>query len=119
MDQAVPPQRAGHDYGPANLDGLGKAYIVVCVVWTLFVAIGVTFFLLHRQLDFIRMRNATITVCAVLMLHIYLCMVLLLYPLNGHWPCDVEYWIMSIYYPLSIALFQAQVSFPQGRRSHE
>ena len=110
MDKTVVPRHTGHDYGAPNLDAVGVAYIVVCVIWTLFIGVGLTYFLLHRQLDFVRMRNATVTVCAVLMLHVYLSMVLLLYPANGNWPCDLEFWLMSLYFPLGIALFQAQVS---------
>lgn len=110
MGNLMLPRHSGHDYGAPNLDILGKAYIIVCILWTFIISVGVTYFVLHRRLDFVRMRNTTVTICAVLMLHIYLCMVLLLYPINGRWPCDLEYWIMSIYFPLGVALFQAQVS---------
>ncbi|KAL8707996.1 MAG: hypothetical protein Q9220_007076 [cf. Caloplaca sp. 1 TL-2023] len=55
-----------------------------------------------------RMRKIPMAICAVLVLHVYLMMVLIVYTANGHWPCDAEFWIMSIYLPIGIGLFQVQ-----------
>ena len=35
-------------------------------------------------------------------------MIFLAYALNGHYPCDAEFWFMSFYLPMGIGLFQAQ-----------
>ncbi|KKY21966.1 putative integral membrane protein [Phaeomoniella chlamydospora] len=32
---------------------------------------------------------------------------MLVYTMNGTWPCQVEFWVMSIYLPFGIALYQA------------
>ncbi|KAL8818978.1 MAG: hypothetical protein Q9223_002498 [Gallowayella weberi] len=54
------------------------------------------------------MRKIPMAIAAVLVLHVYLFLVLIVYPLNGHFPCNAEFWIMSIYLPIGIGLFQAQ-----------
>ncbi|KAI9681456.1 MAG: hypothetical protein M1817_002740 [Caeruleum heppii] len=98
----------GHDYGAPNLDIVGRAYIIVLVVWTVFVFSGLIWLVLHRHLDFIRMRNITLIALSLIMLHTYFFFVMILYPLNGLFPCQLEFWIMSIHFPLGVALFQAQ-----------
>ena len=30
------------------------------------------------------------------------------YTMNGRWPCNVEFWSMSLYLPIGIGLWQAQ-----------
>ncbi|KAI9773048.1 MAG: hypothetical protein M1840_008168 [Geoglossum simile] len=98
----------GHNWGPINLDAVGKGYIAILIVWSLVVISGLYVLHMHRNLPFIRMRNVRLTIAAVLTIHIYLSLVFLVYPLNGSFPCNAEYWIMGIYLPFGIALFQAQ-----------
>ncbi|KAH0536572.1 hypothetical protein FGG08_006556 [Glutinoglossum americanum] len=98
----------GHNWGPINLDAVGKGYIAILIVWSLLVFAGLFALHINRHLSFIRMRNTRLTIAAVLTIHVYLSLVFLVYPLNGSFPCDAEYWIMSIYLPFGIALFQAQ-----------
>lgn len=108
FDRSLRP-RAGYDLGPqVNFDGLGKAYLAIAVVWSVIVLAGVTFLILLRNLTFIRIRNVTLSTAAVLTIHVYLVLVFLVYVLNGRYPCSFEYWIMSTYFPIGIALFQAQ-----------
>ena len=109
MPDSLARPSSSHESGPQILDSLGVIYIVVCCLWTVMVFAGLTLYLLNRQVDFVRMRNATVVTCTIVVIHVYLVLVLLLYPLNGAWPCDLEFWTMSIYFPLGIALFQAQV----------
>lgn len=104
----VEKRHSGHDWGPVNLDPLGQAYIAVAVLSTVILIIGISFLLVYRQLDFIRIRNITLMVGSLLMLHLYLVIVLLNYPLNGSYPCSLGYWVMNIYFPFGVALFQAQ-----------
>ncbi|KAH0550887.1 hypothetical protein GP486_007748 [Trichoglossum hirsutum] len=98
----------GHNWGPINLDAVGKGYIGILIVWSLVVFAGLYVLHINRRKPFIRMRNTRLTIAAVLTIHVYLSLVFLVYPLNGSFPCDAEYWIMSIYLPFGIALFQAQ-----------
>ncbi|KAI9844374.1 MAG: hypothetical protein M1838_002198 [Thelocarpon superellum] len=121
METAVTRRHSGHDLGEPNLDVLGTLYMGFCIVWTFLLLVGLTFFLLHRHVDFVRMRNACMVTAAILTIHVYLVIVLLQYPINGAFPCDLEFWIMSIQFPLGIALFQAQnvqllsLSYQQSR----
>lgn len=107
MDR-VEKRHSGHDWGPINLDPLGKASIAAAVLSTVVLIIGISFLLVYRHLDFIRIRNVTLMVGSLLMIHVYLVIVLLNYPLNGSYPCDLGYWVMNIYFPFGVALFQAQ-----------
>ena len=99
----------GHDWAMKyNLDGYGIGYIVFTVLYSLafFIGCGVVWY--HRNHPIMRMRKISLAILSLLMLHTYLVLILLLYPLNGYWPCAAEFWIMSIYLPIGIGLFQAQ-----------
>ena len=101
--------RSGYDLRDGyNMDGLAKFYIAINVLWTSILLCGVTCLVLLRNLTFIRIRNVALAASAVLSIHVYLVFVLMVYPLNGRYPCSFEYWIMSIYFPIGVALFQAQ-----------
>ncbi|KAI9798104.1 MAG: hypothetical protein M1833_005001 [Piccolia ochrophora] len=100
-------RREGYDWGSINLDAVGKIYIAFCVIWTVILFAGVAVLLRYRHLDFIRMRNITLVISSLLMIHVYLVLDLLAYPLNGTFPCNLEFWLMSIYFPLGVALYQA------------
>lgn len=90
-----------------NFDGLGWTYMAVAILWTIILSLGTIFLISKRHLPFLRIRNVPLTVSAVAILHIYWVLCLLAYILQGYFPCATEYWIMSIYLPLGIALFQA------------
>lgn len=99
----------GHNWAMNyNLDGYGIGYIVFTILYSLafFTACGIVWF--HRNHPVIRMRKISLAILSLLMLHTYLVLILLLYPWNGHWPCAAEFWVMSIYLPIGIGLFQAQ-----------
>src|SRR2546423_6920047 len=100
----------GRDWGPVlNFDAVGKAYVSIAVVWTIILYTGVAWLILHRNLYFLRMRNIFLAVVSTTFLHLYLVKILLAYTTNGHFPCGAEFWIMSIYLPFGIALFQANM----------
>ena len=61
-------------------------------------------------MPFIRMRNLPIAIASTLFLHLYLLKICIAYTTNGHFTCSAEFWIMSIYLPFGIALFQANVT---------
>lgn len=94
------------DGGAPNFDASGVVYVVAAIVYT--IILGVELFLLYRQRSAfgVRLRGLEIVFTAVSMLHVYLVVVLLVYPLNGEWPCSAEFWVMSIFLPLGMAIFQ-------------
>lgn len=102
-------KRAGYDLtSRMNTDLVGRLYIAAAVIWTVIVCSGLIALHRLRHLTCIRMRNNTLSAAAVLVIHVYLFLVLLLYVLNDRYPCAFEYWIMSTYFPIGVALFQAQ-----------
>ena len=99
----------GHDWSYAeNLDGYGISLIVFIVLYSIFFYAACAFLWLQRNNPAIRMRKIPLALLSLLVLHVYLFLVFLVYPLNGYFPCGVEFWIMSIYLPIGIGLFQAQ-----------
>jgi hypothetical protein len=90
-----------------NMDGLGVLYIMVATVWTLSLVIGSVFLIRNRRLPYLRMRRISLSIGGVATLHVYLVLCLTAYILNGNFPCATEFWIMSIYLPLGIALYHA------------
>ena len=61
-------------------------------------------------MPFIRMRNLPIAITSTLFLHVYLLKICMAYTTNGNFTCSAEFWIMSIYQPFGIALFQANIT---------
>ena len=101
-------RHTGYDWGQVNMDALGKTYLVIAGLCTLILACGIGALLYYRQLDFIRIRNLTLMISSICMLHVYLIIVFLVYPLNGSFPCSLGFWVMNTYLPFGVALFQAQ-----------
>lgn len=100
----------GRDWSSVvNFDALGKFYVAVVVAWTVILYTGVTWLILNRNLYFLRMRNIFLGIVSTSFLHLYLVKILLAYTTDGHFSCGAEFWIMSIYLPFGIALFQANM----------
>ena len=93
--------------GSIKLDGLGKLYISIAVVWTAALIPGAIILLRNRRLPYLRIRNIPLALSSVATLHVYLILCFIVYVLRGNFPCQTEFWIMSIYLPLGIALYQA------------
>jgi hypothetical protein len=89
-----------------NLDSLGQLYLIFAAVWTVLLLIGIAF-LRNRKLPFLRVRKLPLGILAVCTLHVYWCLCMLAYAFNGFFACSMEYWIMSTYLPIGIALYQA------------
>ncbi|OAL56330.1 hypothetical protein IQ07DRAFT_4545 [Pyrenochaeta sp. DS3sAY3a] len=90
-----------------NVDALGIVYVVLAIVYTIILAAEL-YLLYQRRLAFcVRIRSIKVVFAAVSMLHVYLVLVLLVYPWNGLFPCSAEFWIMSIFLPSGMAFFQA------------
>jgi hypothetical protein len=90
-----------------NTNGLGYTLIAIATAWTIVLVGGIVFLFINRRLPFLRIRSIPLAVSAVALLHVYWVLCLLAYVLNGHFPCSMEFWIMSIYLPLGVALYQA------------
>lgn len=101
----------GRNWGSlVNWDDLGKLYAGIAIAWTIILYTGATWLFINRNISFLRIRNIPLAIAAVSFLHVYLVKILLAYTTNGHFLCSAEFWIMSIYLPLGIALFQANVA---------
>ncbi|KAI4111906.1 MAG: hypothetical protein LQ339_000365 [Xanthoria mediterranea] len=98
----------GHDFIGANLDGWGVIQLLFAILYTLVLLVLCGILWKQRDHPIIRMRKIPMAIAAVLVLHVYLVIVLIVYTLNGYFPCNAEFWIMSIYLPIGIGLFQAQ-----------
>ncbi len=98
----------GHDYSGANLDGWGILQLVFAILYTIVLLVLCGILWTQRHHPIIRMRKIPLAIAAVLVLHVYVVIILIVYPLNGYFPCSAEFWIMSIYLPIGIGLFQAQ-----------
>jgi hypothetical protein len=101
----------GRNWGTlVNWDSLGKTYASIAISWTIILYAGVIWLYVHRDVQYLKMRNIPLAIVAVSFLHVYLVKILLAYTTNGHFLCSVEFWIMSIYLPFGIAFFQANLS---------
>ena len=97
----------GHDFTiKLNLDGLGQLYIIVSTAWTALLASGIIFLLRNQELAILRIRKIWLSIIAILTLHVYWCLCMLAYVLNGYLPCQVEFWVMSTFLPWGIAFYQ-------------
>ena len=98
----------GHNWGPMNLDGYGISMIAFAVLYSLVFYSACAYVWSLRKHPILKMRKIGLAVVSLLILHVYLFVVFMAYPINGAFPCSVEYWIMSIYLPIGLGLFQAQ-----------
>lgn len=97
----------GDNGGGAVWDSLAQFYVSIAIIWTSFLLAGSAYLIINRRVHCIRIRNLPLALSAVACLHAYWILCLVAYSMNGTYPCDAEYWVMSIYLPLGIALFQA------------
>lgn len=110
-DVDVESNQGGIDYTGPNLDTLGFFYIGFAAAYTVIVLSGLLALFHCRQSHAVRIRSFPVICGTVLSLHIYLLLILLVYPLNGLFTCGWEFWIMSILLPLGMALFQGSLFF--------
>lgn len=97
------------DGGAPNTDALGILWIVAAIVYTMILAGELYILKQYRSAFCVRIRGLKVVFSAVLMLHIYLVLVLLVYPWNGLFPCAAEFWIMSVFLPSGMAFFQGKL----------
>ncbi|KAF1845210.1 uncharacterized protein K460DRAFT_311365 [Cucurbitaria berberidis CBS 394.84] len=90
-----------------RLDRIGATYVGLAIAWNITLAAAMLFLWTHRQQPSLRMRKLPLMFGGVLSLHVYGNLCIIAYPIRFVFPCNVEFWIMSIYLPLGIALFHA------------
>jgi len=98
----------GFNFGSENLDGYGISNIVVGVAYSIVFYAACVFLWLYRRHPVVKMRNIPLLLLSLLTLHVFAFMVMVVYTLNGAFPCQVEFWCMNLYLPIGIGLFQAQ-----------
>lgn len=91
----------------ANTDALGIIYVIIAIIYTIILTGELYLLYRHRSAFCVRIRNIKAILAAVSALHVYLVLVLLVYPWNGLFPCSAEFWIMSVFLPSGMAFFQA------------
>jgi hypothetical protein len=92
-----------------RLDAAGIFFVSWCGTWTLFVCAGMGFLCYRRDAPLLRIRNLNLSFVATAFLHTYWMAVQMSY-IADPFPPQAEYWIMGIYLPFGIALFQASNS---------
>ncbi|KAJ5181993.1 hypothetical protein N7449_012140 [Penicillium cf. viridicatum] len=97
----------GNHGGAAIFDSLAKFYVAVAITWTAALLAGSVFLIVNRNEQCVRIRNLRLVLSAVSCLHVFWILCMVSYSMGGKYPCAAEYWIMNIYFPLGIALFQA------------
>ncbi|KAF2735269.1 hypothetical protein EJ04DRAFT_435303 [Polyplosphaeria fusca] len=90
----------------ANLDSLGWAYIGITIAWTVALFAGMFYLHLHRHLPCLQIRRLPLVFAGLLSLHAYGAVCLVGYVIAPLAPCSAEYWLMSLYLPFGIAMFQ-------------
>ncbi len=93
-----------------RLDGVGVFYIVFAIVWTLLLFGGMAFLWMRRDMPILRIRGLGLSFAAVCLLHGYWMAVTVAYVYGPLMPEVAEYWIMGIWLPFGVALFQASNS---------
>ncbi|KAL9136198.1 MAG: hypothetical protein Q9175_002587 [Cornicularia normoerica] len=97
----------GFDFGSENLDGYGISNIVFIVIYSLFFYSACFFSWIYRKHPVLRMRNVPLMLLSLLTMHVFTFAVMIVYTMNGAFPCQVEYWCMCLYLPIGIGLYQA------------
>ncbi|KAK4129828.1 hypothetical protein N657DRAFT_610514 [Parathielavia appendiculata] len=90
-----------------RLDAIGVWWITFGAVWTVLLLGGMTFLYTKRNTPTLRLRGLSLTFASIILLHLYWITVQIGYSVGPLAPEVAEFWIMSIWYPFGIALFQA------------
>lgn len=90
-----------------RVDAVSIFFLCVCAVWTLMLAGGMIFLHTKRHLPTVRIRGLPLTFAGIVLLHMYWMTIQTGYTFGPLAPEVAEFWIMSIWYPFGVALFQA------------
>ncbi|KAL9000339.1 MAG: hypothetical protein Q9169_001056 [Polycauliona sp. 2 TL-2023] len=98
----------GFNFGATNLDGYGISLLAFIVVYTILLYAACIYLWFQRHHPVVRMRKVGLMLLSVLVIHVFCFVDFSVYTMNGKWPCNVEFWSMSLYLPIGIGLWQAQ-----------
>ncbi|CAL8574073.1 hypothetical protein XPA_000046 [Xanthoria parietina] len=98
----------GFNFGATNLDGYGISLLAFIVVYTVLLYAACIYLWFQRHHPIVKMRKVGLMLLSVLVIHVFCFMDFSVYTMNGRWPCNVEFWSMSLYLPIGIGLWQAQ-----------
>lgn len=97
----------GHNDGPPAWNAVSIGYSVFVSMYTVVIVFGLGALWSYRKKDAIRLRGVWLTIASVLAIHSYAAAIFIVYPLNGYYHCNTEFWYMSVFFPLGMAIFQA------------
>ncbi|KAK3693408.1 hypothetical protein B0T22DRAFT_39825 [Podospora appendiculata] len=113
----TPRAAAGSEFGTtpntkpsARVDGVAIWWLTFAAVWTAVLASAMVFLHRKRAKPALRMRSLPLTFAGVVLLHMYWLSVQIGYTIGPLAPEVAEFWIMSVWYPFGIAMFQASNS---------
>ncbi|KAL8979612.1 MAG: hypothetical protein Q9205_005099 [Flavoplaca limonia] len=98
----------GFNFGATNLDAYGISLLAFIVVYTILLYAACIYLWCQRHHPVVKMRKVGLMLLSVLVIHVFCFMDFSVYTMNGAWPCNVEFWSMSLYLPIGIGLWQAQ-----------
>ena len=75
--------------------------------WTLTVVLGMAFLIVNRNAPPVRVRGLTLSLAAMVLLHLYWLSVQFGTLIGNIMPGDAEFWVMGLYLPIGMGLFHA------------
>ncbi|KAK4248985.1 hypothetical protein C7999DRAFT_13076 [Corynascus novoguineensis] len=110
----TPAETVGSEFGTTpdtkpepRFDGVGIWWFTFAAVWTILLVCGMTFLYRKRDIPTLRLRSLSLTFSGIILLHFYWLSVQIAYSIGPLAPEVAEYWVMGVWYPFGIALFQA------------
>jgi hypothetical protein len=91
----------------ARWNATGIGYTTFGAVWTLCLVSAMVYLYSKRHMPTLRIRGLPLTFAGIVLLHLYWFSVQIGYAVGPLAPEVAEFWIMSIWYPFGVALFQA------------
>ncbi|CAG9983914.1 unnamed protein product [Clonostachys byssicola] len=99
---------------PPKWDKVSIFFVSLCGTWSTLVFAGMLFCWFNSRSPVLRARGLPISFSAILLLHTYWILAQLIYPFGRTLPIlatyDIQYFFMSIWFPLGIALLHASNS---------
>lgn len=89
-------------------NSLSIFYCTMSALWVFTMVVLSLWMYLNRNNGATKLRNVPITLLTVWTSTVIIIFNLMQYPLNGSLSCDLEFWIYSIVFPLSVVLLQAK-----------
>lgn len=96
-----------HSKAEANLSPVSIWWVCFGCVWTLFVALGLSYMVVHRNSPTIRIRGLGLMLSSMFFLHLYWWSVQFGLLMANVLPGDAMYWFMGVWLPVGLSLFYA------------